>query len=310
MSPRLSVESWDPDYGSPLGQLAPDPTDATIDTEVELVPAKWRPIAPSAATKPASEVLFIDGVRRIDAVVWTHEAGQPARRGICASYAAGSLRAADLARMEAIEVRRGHFCRSPGSAIETSVGTFDALASAADEMDQLSLALQQRLGELELEVAASLDGGAELIVVDGPLSGRQNVPGAVGYVKTHRVSYLPPELDEVVGRLAPGERSPLFTTSTHWTRYSWYLRLPGPVSHPWSGITRLEASGDLRASEAVELANLSAATLPAYASVPHKDPRAPQNLFPIGGLERELRHRLGDAALVLRALRTTAASGV
>jgi hypothetical protein len=97
---------------------------------------------------------------------------------------------------------------------------------------------------------------------------------------------------------------------THWTRYAWYLRLPGPLAHPWSGITCLEASGDLKAREAIALADLSAAALPAYASVPHKDPRAPQNLFPIGGLERELRHRLGDAALVLRALRTAAgASG-
>jgi hypothetical protein len=51
---------------------------------------------------------------------------------------------------------------------------------------------------------------------------------------------------------------------------------------------------------------VSAATLPAYASTPHKDPRAPQNLFPIAGLERELRRRLGDAALVHRALRLAA----
>jgi hypothetical protein len=37
--------------------------------------------------------------------------------------------------------------------------------------------------------------------------------------------------------------------------------------------------------------------------VPHKDPRAPQNLVPIGGLERELRHRLGDQQILYRALR-------
>jgi hypothetical protein len=72
-------------------------------------------------------------------------------------------------------------------------------------------------------------------------------------------------------------------------------------------VGRLEASGDLRAAEAIALAGRTAATLPTYASVPHKDPRAPQNLFPIGGLERELRHRLGDAALVQRALRIATA---
>ena len=46
--------------------------------------------------------------------------------------------------------------------------------------------------------------------------------------------------------------------------------------------------------------------LPAFASEAHKDARAPQNLYPIGGLERELRHRLGDAELLYRALRAAA----
>ena len=71
---------------------------------------------------------------------------------------------------------------------------------------------------------------------------------------------------------------------------------------------RLEAAADQSVEEAARLADLTAVTLPAYASVPHKDPRAPQNLFPIGGLERELRHRLGDAALVHRALRVSTAA--
>ena len=38
----------------------------------------------------------------------------------------------------------------------------------------------------------------------------------------------------------------------------------------------------------------------------HKDARAPQNLYPIGGLERELRRRLGDSRLLYRALRSAA----
>ena len=39
---------------------------------------------------------------------------------------------------------------------------------------------------------------------------------------------------------------------------------------------------------------------------PPKDPRAPQNLYPIAGLERELRRRLGDPALLYRSLRAAA----
>jgi hypothetical protein len=58
----------------------------------------------------------------------------------------------------------------------------------------------------------------------------------------------------------------------------------------------------------VRLADQTAAVLPRYASEPHKDQRAPQNLYPIGGLERELRRRLGDPALLYRALRVAAAA--
>ena len=54
------------------------------------------------------------------------------------------------------------------------------------------------------------------------------------------------------------------------------------------------------------LADLTARVLPPLASTPHKDPRAPQNLVPIGGLERQLRHRLGDQRLLYRALRAAA----
>jgi hypothetical protein len=42
------------------------------------------------------------------------------------------------------------------------------------------------------------------------------------------------------------------------------------------------------------------------AGVEYKDPRAPQNLVPIGGLEKLLRHRLGDTRLLYRALRAAA----
>lgn len=304
---RITVESWDPTYGSPILDPATEPSDVAVDVAVELPPADWRPLRAAPGTAPARRVIFVDGVRRIDALVWIGEPGEAARRGICASFAAGIVEASERARVERLRVRRGLFSAVGPDPLATRAGMFEPMAVVGDDLEQLSLGLQQRLGELEIEVATSLESEADLIVVDGPLSGRQQVPGAVGYVKTHRVAYLPESLSPVVGRLAPGERTPLFLGTTSWTRYSWYLRLPGPVSHPWSGIVRLEATGNLRVSEASQLADLSAATLPAYASVPHKDPRAPQNLFPIAGLERELRHRLGDPAFVQRALRLAAA---
>ena len=55
-----------------------------------------------------------------------------------------------------------------------------------------------------------------------------------------------------------------------------------------------------------DILGLTARLLPPLASSPYKDPRAPQNLVPIGGLERELRHRLGDQHILYRALRAAA----
>jgi hypothetical protein len=155
---------------------------------------------------------------------------------------------------------------------------------------------------------AAAEGRAQLLVVDGPLGDRRHIPGAVGYVKTHHVSYLPAALQPTATRLGPGERTPLFAIGDRRFRYSWYLRLPGAAAHPWWGIVRCEASGDLTRAEAVELADCVTATLPRFASQPHNDPRAPQNLHPIAGLERELRHRLGHPALMDRALRHAARS--
>jgi hypothetical protein len=90
---------------------------------------------------------------------------------------------------------------------------------------------------------------------------------------------------------------------TSWRRTSWYLQLPRTAGVPWSGVVRLECSADLPLAEVTRLGDLTARVLPPLASVPHKDPRAPQNLVPIGGLERELRHRLGDQQILYRALR-------
>ena len=55
-------------------------------------------------------------------------------------------------------------------------------------------------------------------------------------------------------------------------------------------------------AEALALAAVSLSVFPRLASRPFRDPRAPQNLVPVGALERELGRRLGSAALVRRRL--------
>ncbi len=304
---RFVVESWTPEYGAAIEAETLTPTEAAVHLDVESPAGSWSPIDPEASCRPAGCVHFVDGVRRIDARVWITTRDGTTRLGMCASYAAGIVRCDTAARLGHVQGRRGLFAAAGAEPIVTRAATYPPRAVAGDDPEQLSLGLQKRMGELEVQLAAAA-GGADLVVVDGPLTGRQNVPGAVGYVKTHRVAYLPPTLANVVTALAPAQRTPLFVTQSSWSRYSWYLRLPGRTGHPWAGVVRCEASADLALAEARRLADTTAATLPRYASDAHKDARAPQNLYPIAALERELRRRLGDAAYLERQLRAAAAS--
>jgi hypothetical protein len=250
-------------------------------------------------------VLFVDGVRRVDANLWIEDVVPVL--GVCATYAAGAVRCDGRASLEAAEVRRGLFTSAAGAeTVATRHARYEVRVVAGEKPEDLWLGVQQRMGELEREVTNRV-AAAELTVVDGPLSGRAPSAGTVGLVKTHHIMYLPEPLRPVLAGLAPGERTPLFVTSTTWSRYSWYLRLPGAETGSLTGTVRCEASADIAPDQAAALADRVSSTLPRFASSAHKDPRAPQNLYPIGGLERALRRRLGDPLLLYRALRVAAA---
>jgi hypothetical protein len=349
----FSVDGWDPSYGASLeieGQL--EESTARIDAGVEVPVDRWRPINPEPAGPLPEALLFVDGVRRVEAQVWIDSdsrAASPAdvdvttgevRPGetplsgeataaLCASYAAGAVCCcAAGAHLVASESGRGLFSVAPhASDILTRAGGYKAFhvkikRAGAPVMAALSASLQRRLAAVEAEVAkAARDAAAgtdaapgghpgptgnDLLIVDGPLLGRQHLERALGYVKSHHATYLPPELNALVGTLAPGQRTPAFHMGTSWDRHSWYLRLPGPPGAPWSGVVRIECAADLPVDEVTRLAGLSQRSLGRFASASYKDSRAPQNLYPIAGLERELRRRLGDPRVLYRALREAA----
>lgn len=307
MTVKLAVEAWAPEYGSSMGSMGDrggsPAAAAAVDVGVEVDARDWTPRRPSGDA--AADVLFIDGVQRVDAQVWITDEGGT-RLGHAASYAAGTVRCDGHAGVETCEVRRSLIAPAGAPPLVTRAATYAPVAVAGDDADSLRAGLQERRRKLEIAVAGGA-ADADLIVVDGPLSGRGELRNAIGYVKTHHVSYLPPLLADVVPQLAAGERTPLFLTQTSFSRYAWYLRLPYGEGHPWAGVVRGEASGDLPLDEAVRLAELSAATLPRFASQPHKDGRAPQNLYPIAGLERHLKRMLGDPAWLYRQLRSAVA---
>lgn len=343
---RWRVESWDPSYGASTetdDAAALGRSSAQVALDVEMPTQRWRPVDPDPAGPSWAAVLFVDGVRRVDAMAWILEPAEespgdsgggdasteniPSRNvpsantvprnaapALCASYAAGVVCCEpDGARLLTAEVRRGLFSTSEAATdVVTRAGRYRRvhIAARGEPATDLSLAVQRELVDVEVAVAASARNALaeravpdDLLVVDGPLRGRAHLPRAIGFIKSHRSEYLPAAQHRVVGALEPGQRTPVFGLGTSWQRYSWYLKLPGRPGAPWAGVVRVECSVELPLADVVTLADRSAPMLCRHASTEYKDARAPQNLYPIAGLERELRRRLGDQGLIYRAIR-------
>lgn len=312
---RWRVESWDPGYGASTDEQ-PRQSKLVPVLDLETVPERWRPLGPASGAPTWSSVAFVDGVRRIDAIGWSREGsnvdGTPSM-GLFASYAAGAVccRPGHAELLDA-EIHRGLFTAATDAGdVETAAGRYTwqrvPLAPAGPPpAQQLSQAVQRGMRAAELSVSqrvrAGLDPGG-LLVVDGPLHDQLRMPRTLGYAKTHSTNYLPAELNKVVGSLAAGQRTPVFGLGD---RLSWYLKLPGGSGASWAGVVRVECWAETPVGEAVDLAAGSQVMLGRFASVEYKDARAPQNLYPIAGLERELRRRLGDQRLLSRAIRSAA----
>ena len=139
--------------------------------------------------------------------------------------------------------------------------------------------VQGLLNTVEVEAAAdaraTLEMDDDLLVVDGPLRGRQNLPRTIGYVKTHHKAYLQPAENAVVAALGPGERTPVFRLVTSGSGS------PGTCGcrarRGSVGRDRAAGCSDLDVADAVALARRSRVMLPRYASAGYKDSRAPQN---------------------------------
>jgi hypothetical protein len=306
-APRIDLAVWPADYGSPVSDDGAGATTVPVDHEPEAPAHAWAPVVPAATGE--RPVWFVDGVRRMEARAWITGPDGVTAPGLVGSWAAGAIRCDGAAVVKECRVGRGLFSTVPGRpGLRTRDGlTFAGCEAKADSDAALRNEVQARMRSLELDVARDVAANDELIVVDGPL--RRRVRGrAVGYVKTQHVDYLAEALRPVVADLGVGQRTPLFVLSTdafkHW---SWYLRLADVGTHAWEAIVRCETPADgVDLPQAAALADAVTALLPRFASSPHRDVRAPQNLYPIGALERHLRHRLGDAAVVGRRLRRAA----
>ncbi|TFU26591.1 DNA double-strand break repair nuclease NurA [Thermus tengchongensis] len=258
-----------------------------------LLEESWE--ARTAPPQPWPEPLyFLDGRERTEALISDGE-----RLALLGCVAAGTVvwEGGRMRLLSPVVRRVGVGLEKPLAVGELA---YEPVPAAGEGLEGLQEGLRQARAGLEQELAKELVGG--LLVVDGPVRAVREGP-VLGYIKTHWVRYLPKEEEALLRALAPGERTPAFRVRRQGMELaSWYLRLPLPpegVRPPESGLLRVETplQGDFGA-----LADLSLSLFPALASHPVKDPRAPQNLLPVGGLERELSRRMGSREVVARML--------
>ncbi len=215
---------------------------------------EWSAVDPQSQAPPPEQVVFIDGVRRVDARVWI-TVGSKTHSGLCASVAAGAVRCANGdARVVGPRVFRGVYADATlaGGPIITRYGAYDFVPCASSAPEDLYRAIHERMMLLETQIEGT---NADLVVFDGPLRGRTYQQG-VGFIKTQHVQYLPDREQQVLTTLRAGQRTPLFLIGgPRFTRWSWYLRLPGPIAHPMAGIARCEVPGQGGVSDAARRAD-------------------------------------------------------
>lgn len=307
---RVRIDPWEIDYGSELPLAAQDlDHEERLDVSPEVGTDDWGPINPSSGQ--LREMLFVDGIRRLELRLLLGATGA-LHHGALGAYAVGAARSsssgAALIRQEIIR----HAVTAGGKALPGDLRIAPALlyrplSTVRTEPDAPLRALHEAMREREERLARELAGGESLVVVDGPLTFADPERGAaVGFVKRLYRLYLQGAQLRVVERLRVGQRTPLFSLSStrRFDRYSWFLRLAEKPAGTTdlAGVVRLEVAATVGKESAGRLADLTAQSLPRFAPSRARDPRAPQNLLPIGAIESHLRHRLGDARLIRRHL--------
>jgi hypothetical protein len=178
-----------------------------------------------------------------------------------------------------------------------------------DDADAPLRGIHAEMRDAERQLARDHAAADRIVLADGPLTLAEATPGhVVGFVKRLFKLYLPIEQQPVLRALPLGTRTPVFLikAGARFSRYSWLLRIGPrlPIESEFTGLVRLEVGERVGRDEAIRLANLTTALLPRFVPSRTRDPRAPQNLVPIGALEQHLRRGLGDARLIHRRLAT------
>lgn len=311
---QVRIDPWAVEYGSetPL-EFAADEETADLDVSVEVDPAHWRPLEPPAGVlRP--EMAIVDGVRRMEARLVVSKEGRTLH-GALGAYGVGVVHCRDgratYGREDLGRLLIFGSGQRPPAPVAVSPGlVYQPLSVAEEDPDAPLRGLHGEMRRAEERLARALAADQRVLVVaDGPLNISEHTPGrVVGFVKRLFKLYLGPEHLPVLRSLPCGTRTPVFLirSAGRFARYSWFIRIGNrlAVESDMTGLVRLEVAEGLGLEEATRLADMTTAVIPAFVPSRSRDPRAPQNLVPIGALETHLRRSLGDARLIHRRLAT------
>lgn len=313
---RLRLDPWPPDYDAAVQFSEFEDHQAEIDVTVER--PDWVEVEPEPA-QTFSTIYFVDGVRRVEARVMAEHPTQIIH-GLFGSLAVGCARvssgraALDRQGVERFLILGGGLCRTESFTIGQTPLSFQGVATASKSPDEVLGELQNTMRAREATLAQELALEDSCVFADGPLTYfATSKHQVVGLIKSIYLPYLSATHFQLVGALRLGCRTPLFAiTDTKYNRYSWFLRIGEGRrhEHPLSGVIRLEVRAAIGLDTARRMADFAAQFLPGCASTAVREARAPQNLLPVGALETDLRHRLGDSLLIHRAIEDRLFEGI
>ncbi|MCS6997848.1 MAG: DNA double-strand break repair nuclease NurA [Aquificaceae bacterium] len=262
--------------------------------------------------KGGFSLVFVDGVRRTECLAYIRdeETGE-SFEGAFVSLGAGALKV-DYGRINLLEgslllkrVERLLFFR--GKAALGSLLGFRPQGVEGELSAEVNRYMKEEL-EAKVALEVSRKFPSTLLLCDGTLSHRLRNTPCLGFVKSIKRLYLDLSHVNLLYSLRVGQRSPIL--KLHYQRrqeerektdkYTWYVRLSNHEG--LHGLARVEVFPQRDLHTLKEMADLSAGILPLFASQSFQDRRSPQNLLPIGRLEKFLRLHLGAYGLIRRKI--------
>ena len=279
------------DYGdqTPLATLDDRP-DEQVDHEVEMSDGEWSAIIPADSVTVPERVVFVDGIRRLEARVHARQ-GEQLIYGGFGSHAVGSVevsgsgvRFGELRLFRTAVLGSGQRLPAPVQVYKNLV--YAAKSTPSIEGDGPLRHIQKAMRLAEATLARDLTRNDTLTIVDGPLSFEPERRGlALGYIKRVHEFYLPSSFIPLLATLPAGSRTPMFAIQSAregFARYAWFQRLadPDPGATELHGLVRLEVTSNVGLDVARGLADAATVWFPRTAPTRARDPRSPRTSCP------------------------------